>query len=282
MRAAIVAVTGIVLGSFQAPDAGQVRDSLDAYLRAYEPQLSALVAEEHMQQRVGPSRQALNVVPKIENRALVAEVAFVNLPGEAGWLGFRRVTNINGRPVKDPGQTLARLLSGGRGDRDQAHLLLEQSASYNLGSPRTTNLPNLPLELLHPRHRPRFTQRIDGRERIRGTETMRLVFDERSTPTIIQRPEGGDMLTKVMAWIEPRTGRLLRAHVTISDARFGIQQFPSTVWVDFREHESFGLLVPVEMKEEFFAGRFNEGTSAAKYSNYRKFQTSARVVQPVQ
>ena len=40
------------------------------------------------------------------------------------------------------------------------------------------------------------------------------------------------------------------------------------------------MLVPYEMKEEFFAGRFREGTGTARYSNYRQFRTAARMVPP--
>ena len=56
--------------------------------------------------------------------------------------------------------------------------------------------------------------------------------------------------------------------------------FDNVIWVDFRPDEKLGLLVPYEMKEEFFAGRFREGTGTAKYSNYRQFRTAARIVPP--
>ena len=236
-----------------------------------------------MSQRVGPSLDAnrASFTAKPQNRALISEVAFVSLPGGVGWLGFRRVVDVNGKTVRDPGPPLAQLLSGGFDDRDQARLLLEQSASQNLGAPRTTNLPNLPLELLHPRHRHRFAVRYDGREKIRGIETARLVLNERSSPTIIQRPEGGDMNSMVSAWVDETTGRLLRAEVKTSDARIGVLQFANVIWVDFKEDANLGLLVPAEMRETFYAGKFTDGTGVAKYSNYRKFQTTTRIVPPV-
>ncbi len=36
------------------------------------------------------------------------------------------------------------------------------------------------------------------------------------------------------------------------------------IWVDFRMDEKLDMLVPYEMKEEFFAGRFREGTGTAR------------------
>ena len=265
----------------QVDDGDALRNRLDKYLLEYEPQMSALVADERLTQRDGPSPEAFRQTAEpTKNRILESEVAFIGLPGNTGWLGFRRVLKVKGKAVKDIGTPLATLLSeGASDDYDQARLLLRDSAQHNLGMPRTTNLPNLPLEFLHPRNRHRLHHRLDGREKIRGIDTARLVFEEHSMPTIIQRPEGGDMLSLIMAWVEPSTGRLIRAQVKTRDARIGVRPFDNIIQVDFRLDEKLGLLVPFEMKEDFFAGRFREGTGTARYSNYRQFKTAARVVQ---
>ena len=278
MKFTVLAVAAAL--AIQADDASAIRERLDKYLLEYEPQLSTLVADERMTQRDAPSERALvNVAPDTKNRSMESEVAFISLPGNTGWLGFRRVVRVNGKEVKDKGTPLAVLLTDGASDDyDQARLLLADSASANLGSPRTTNLPNLPLEFLHPRNRHRLHHRIDGREKIRGLDTTRMVFEEHSTPTIIRRPEGGEMQSLVTAWVETTTGRLIRAQVKTRDARIGVLPFDNTIWVDFRVDEKLGLLVPYEMKEEFFAGRFREGTGSARYTNYRQFKTAARVV----
>lgn len=269
------------LAVYQGPNAEAVRDRLDAYLLAYEPQLSSLVAEELMIQRDGPSRSAVSATPDTKNRRIVSEVAFISLPGGTGWLGFRRATKLNGKDLPDAGPPLGVLLTDGdKDDHDQAQLLLAESARLNLGLPRTTNLPNLPLEFLHPRNRRRFAHRVDGTENIRSHATTRLVLNETSSPTMIQRPEGGDMTSLITAWVETGTGRLIRAQVKTRDVRIGVLPFDATVWVDFGLEEKLGLLVPVEMKEEFYAGRFREGTGTARYSKYRRFQTTARIVPP--
>lgn len=279
MKALAILIAGIF--AFQADETTPLRDRLDTYLIAYEPQLSALVAEELLIQRDAPGPGAtVNAAPDTKHRRINSEVAFIGLPGDAGWLGFRRVVRVNGKVVGDAGPALATLLTdGAKDDFDQARLLLQESARHNLGSPRTTNLPNLPLEFLHPRNRHRLHQRIDSAEKIRGIQTTLMIFQEHSTPTIIQRPEGGDMQSLVRAWVETATGRLIRAEVRTRDARLGVlAAFDNVIRVDFRLDEKLGLLVPYEMDEVFFAGRFREGTSNARYSNYRKFQTGARIV----
>ena len=269
--------------SAQADDAGVIRDRLDQYLLDYEPKLSSLVAEELLIQRDAPGRgAAVNAAPDTKHRRLNSDVAFIGLPGDAGWLGFRRVLKVNGKTIADAGPPLAVLLTNGASDDyEQARLLLQESARHNLGAPRTTNLPNLPLEFLHPRNRHRLHQRIDATERVRGIETTLLVLQEHSTPTIIQRPEGGDMQSLVRAWVETTTGRLIRGEVRTRDARLGVlAAFDNVIKVDFRPDPKLGILVPYEMEEIFFAGRFREGTSTARYSNYRQFRTAARVMPP--
>ena len=278
---AIAAVmTALVLA--QADDGDAIRDRLDKYLFDYEPQLSSVVAEERMTQRDGASRFANSQTAEpTKNREIVSEVAFIGLPGNAGWLGFRRVVKVNGKALADAGPSLSVLLTdGATDDYDQARLLLTESARHNLGGARTTNLPNLPLEFLHPRNRHRLHHRLDGMEKVRGVNAARMVFEEHSTPTIIQRPEGGDMQSLITAWVEPGTGRLLRAQVKTRDARIGVLPFDQLIAVEFRVDEKLGMLVPFEMKEDFFAGRFREGTGTAKYSNYRQFRTAARLVPP--
>jgi hypothetical protein len=261
-------------------DADAIRDRLDKYLLGYEQELSTLVADEHMTQRegLGQGGNPDTVGPR-KDRRIVSEVAFVGLPGDVGWLGFRKVVKVNGKTLADAGPSLAAILSdGAKDDFDRARLLLSQSAEHNLGFPRTTNLPNLPLEFLHPRNRKRLSHRIDGMEKIRGVQTARMVFEETSTPTIIRRPDGGEMRSLISAWVEPETGRLLRASVKTRDGRIGVLPYDNLIWVDFRPDEQLGLLVPYEMKEDFFAGRFREGSGTARYTNYRQFKTSARIV----
>ena len=143
--------------------------------------------------------------------------------------------------------------------------------------PRTTNLPNLPLEFLHQRNRKRLLPRADGRERVHGVETVRLVFLERMTPTLIRNPNGSDMPSVIRAWVDPASGRLLRAEVsTFVSAE--VSEFENNIRVEFAQSKALGLLVPVEMREVFPVGPPATGTSVANYSNFRRFQTSARIV----
>ena len=261
------------------PTAQEIRARLNAYLTQYEPKLSELIADETMVQRNERGEDRSDGEGPPEARTMRSEVAFIALPGSAGWMGFRRVLKVGTEDVEDKQETLLSVLAGGsRDDYFKARAMLADSARYNLGSPRTTNLPNLPLEILHPRHTKRFSVRINGKERVNGRNTTKLVFVETWTPTIIRAYDNSDMRSIVAAFVDEKTGELLRADVITRDPRDERVAFDYVISVVFQHDKQFNLLVPSTMHEDFFAGVNRRAWGDAKYTNYRRFQTSARIV----
>lgn len=264
------------------PIALQTLARLDEYLERYHVGLSQLVADERMVQNVargtGSGVNAIRLTREIHS-----EVAFVDLPGGAGWLGFRDVQRVSGRSVRRAGPSLAEaLVRSGADNYQQARALLLASARHNLGEPRTTNLPTLPLELLHQRHRWRHDVRLEAYERVEGRRTARVLLEERSTPSLVRRGDGGDLMARVVGWIEPETGQLWRAEVRFEDPRLGFAErhAPTTVLVHFKATGPDGLLVPDLMEERFFDSVYGPGDGESRYRNYRRFDTAARVVPP--
>jgi hypothetical protein len=267
----------------EGPD--ELAARLRAYLTTYEAALGEVVAIERMTQRTGP-----HILSDGETntsgapRVLESDVAFVGLPGGAGWLGYRDVLRRNGRPLRRTGPPLHALLAVERTEsQDRARALLIASAAHNLGAPRTINLPSLPLEFLHGRNTHRLTivaaaSQLEGRSECRG---RRLDFRESALPTLIQRPEGGDMPSRVAAWVEPGSGRLCKAEVRTRDGHGGDDSVEAVVRVEFERDTAVGLTVPRRMEEEFFVPPLGRGTGEARYSNYRRFRTSGRLVPPV-
>jgi hypothetical protein len=208
-------------------------------------------------------------------RRIKSEVAFIALP-DGGWLGFRHVKSVNDIAIIDAELSLGNALQ--RSSYDSARSLVEASAAHNLGLPRTTNLPNLPLEFLHRRNRQRLLPRIDGTQRVRNVETTRVVLIERMSPTLIKNPAGGDMPSVVRAWIDHRDGRLMRAEVTTFPSFNAIEVAENRIHVEFSENKALGMLVPTEMRERFPVAGDHRGSSIATYANFRRFSTSARIV----
>lgn len=287
---ALLALLGEVIARQRAePEA--VRSRLHTYLSAYEEQLRTVVAEERMRQwpmrdagagsvflgaRVGSVRRDSSRV-----RILESDVAFVSLPGNAGWLGYRDVRQVGGRAVRRKGPSLEDLLKATSDDaRERAMVLLLESARHNLGAPRTINLPSLPLELLHQRNQARYVIETSSGDQAGDCQALRLDLAETARPSIIQRPEGGDIPTRVSAWVEPETGRLCKAEVRMRDARIGVPDFTAIVTVEFAYHDGLDLTVPMRMLEVFFIPQRSFGESEATYANYRRFTTSGRLLPP--
>ena len=76
----------------------------------------------------------------------------------------------------------------------------------------------------------------------------------------------------------PSHGRLWKAKVIARDTRDNAFPLNAIVSLTFKQHDSLGLLVPATMHEEFFAGVGRRAWGDATYTNYRRFQTSARIV----
>ena len=274
MRAAAVLVA---LASLQAtPSLDATLSRLHEYLLDYEPQLSKLMADELMRQTHSRPAQARSGEPTW--RELNSEIAFVRLPGEGPWLGYRNVTTVNGRTIVERPDRLQALLAGGRDESQRALEMAQESARFNLGQARTTNVPTLPLEILHPRHRQRLTFELHGVQRLNGRRLRHLSFEEVSRPTLIRTPDGGDIVSYGSVWIEEPSGRVFEVELRSVAGTQPMRTLPEAILrVSFAEDAAIGFLVPTRMRETFAIGT-STGTGEARYSNFRRFQTSARII----
>jgi hypothetical protein len=293
------ATTAVAVSLLAAPAAQPEADELELllnrlgnYLLAYETALTTVIASERYEQQElrSPRRRATlaTLVEVARQRTLQSDVAFLRLPDGSSWLGVRDVREVNGRAVVNDEKRLAALVRELRGNRlaagderwlDDAARIVAASALYNLGTARTINMPTTPLAVLHPDHHVQFIFKLHGRDKIGGVMTSRIDFEEFDVPTLVNTPDGDPLFIHGSAWIEPANGRLWRAQLQVRpgpDARVR-PTLDNGLRVDFAYNAELQMLVPKEMTEEFYVigGR---GVGKAKYSNYRRFTTSARVV----
>lgn len=282
MRRHVASITLVVLLAAaldaQAPAADTVDSLLDrfaAYITTYESQLTAIIANERYEQ--------IDVVPGREysiraRRYLESDVAFFRLPGNAEWTGFRAVRQADGLRIAGGGLRLADLLQDGVDIVSQARAITAASSKYNLGAPRTTNMPTVPLEIFHPDHRRRFNHRLGEPASIRGARTVRVDLDEIVSPTIIRKSGGGDMKSSGSLWIERETGAVWRAEVTFREPGVAPTLLDARLKVEFARDRRLGIMVPIEMRETFQVQN-GRGEGKAFYSNFKRFETSGRIVQ---
>jgi hypothetical protein len=261
-----------------------ILNRLGTYLLEYENQLSTVVAEERYEQREirTSGGNTDRVFPaRVQARTLVSDIAFLRLPGGEAWFGVRDVRKVDGHEVPNNEVRLLELLK--KIDPDglvqRAARIVVASAVHNLGSARTINIPSTPLEVLQPSHHVQFIFKLRGREKVEGTDTVKVDFDEFDVPTLINDFNGEPLFIHGTAWVELANGRLWRSQITVKPhASVHVpRSFQNLLRVDFMLHKELGMMVPKKMYEEFFVlgGR---GTGAATYSNYRRFTTGARLV----
>lgn len=257
-----------------------VVDRLHAYLDAYEPRLSEYVAEEHFHQRLRPlegvNGEMVSGTRVITGRYLVSDIGFLRLPGGLAWLATRSVQSVDGRPVRaTPVRLDDEFVSAGEALFARAKAIAAANARFNLGHPRSLNVPTLPLELLSRRHIAAFDHAADGDDRLAGRRVVRLTFRERPPGAIVAYDDSRFVRANVRAWVAVDDGALLRAAVEMDPPGWGGSH---RVEVHFAPDAGAGLLVPVRLTESF-SGQ-TRGDGVATYGRYRRFRTAGRVLPP--
>lgn len=280
--AIVVFVTcAVVAAAAQQPKLDQVVSRLGTYLAEYEHRFSLLVAEERYQQSgdIAPDASTGNIsrdAPVLpvghQERLLRSDYALTRASDKQAWVGYRDTFEVDGRPVRDRDDRLQRTLTDGVAAR--AVHIAEESSRFNLASTlleRNINVPTLTLEMLHPRNQSRFSFSKAGEERIAAASTWRVDFKERDRPTFIRTTNGRNRLSRGSIWIDPSTGEVWRTMLAWDSLPSG------TITVTYGHVPNIDLLVPLTMTERYHAGTATI-TGDAAYSNYRQFQTGARLL----
>ena len=277
---ATLIVAAFLSGSVSAqprPTVEQLLDRMASYLADYEQQLSSVVADEMFSQRVVYTRAYKNGQPVTadDRRKIESEVAFIRLPGGADWLGFRDVRKINGKAINENQLNLADVLASSKDVIAQARTIAIASAEHNLGVARTTNVPTAALEIIHPRNYKAHAFSLKGDDTVRKTRVAVLGFNETRRPPLVNSG-GQELVSRGRIWLDPRSGAIWRVE-WIYAPPIGS---PASLRVDFDMNTALGMMVPVEMHEEFPAmgGLNSRGDGVAFYTNFRRFGTGARIV----
>jgi hypothetical protein len=261
------------------PRLKDVLSRLERYLTTYESELATLVAEERYEQSISPADGG----PSTTRRTLTSEFGFLRLPGRPEWLGLRDTFAVDGEPVPDHQRgRLDRVLTEGSNPQNLARRIVDENARYNLGGiARTINVPMLALDFLSRRNRGRLSYKKRGEEQLDGRTVWAVTFDERRQPTLVRTPDGRDRPVRGSVLIDPEDGSVLRTELAFDDGRGGASP-ATTITVLYRREATLGLLVPYEMREVYrlatSAGPLEEIDAVARYTNFRQFHTSARIV----
>jgi hypothetical protein len=270
------------------PSLVELLTSAGEYVRAYEGAFRVVVAEEVYVQRLRASPSG----PVQNTRHLSSDVAFVRASGTAlPWFLFRAVYEVDGSAVRDRQARLEKLLLGGTDGLARVRAIADEGARFNLGrSTRNFNVPTLVLAFLHPSLQPRFSFERQGLATIEGRTFVELAFQELGAPTIVRGPDSRpDVLSRGRVWIhDGRDGTVGRTELVLDVKGDGVMT-RMTMVTEYRPRRELALWVPAEMRDrlqtELVGARGRSGSvevvdGLAAYTNFRRFETSGRLVLP--
>lgn len=256
----------------QEPSLDTVLARAARYVSEYHARLSTIVAEEHYRQQVvSTTRSSRNSRQYRELRSDVLLVRSVDGP----WLQFRDVFEVDRKPVRDRDQRLYKLFVEAVPDREQIQAIQSESARYNLGPlQRTVNIPIMGMLFFS-----RDAQAMSEFKRINSGNIKSLAtlaapahvwaieFRETETGTLVRGDGGKDIPSHGRAWIDSRSGRILRTEQISIDTAVRAE-----VNVTYRMEPELDVLVPGEMRERYLMiDRATTITGRAVYSKFRKF-----------
>jgi hypothetical protein len=276
LAAAIVA--GVSVCVAQEPTLDVVVDRLRSYLIDYETKVLQVAADEQYDQWVKRLPGYGGAV--VSRRKLQSTFFLVRLPDGQAWHGLRDVSSVDGKAVTRPDRSMEELLRERAADAVERGLAMTRAnAKYNIGGAyRTINVPLQTLELLHPQHRNQFQFTAAGQARMAGQQTWQVDFAEQKSPSIITDGFGGDILARGRVWVEPLTGAVLKTELRVGGPTSAFQ-YPALITVEYRRDKRLQLLLPYEL-EETYTFNIEVLHGHASYRNYRRFETSAKLLGP--
>ena len=256
--------------SAQAPDQlDAVLDKAGDYVAAYEKTFVGVVAEETYRQEVrGVGRtdqRGFATEGRAERRDLKSDMLLVRAPAGDRWIQFRDVFEVDGKPVRDRAERLAKLfLQPSASTQQQVDDIAAASARFNIGGVnRNVNLPVLALTVLEPQNRAWFSFK-GGRK---GNNLFELEYREERSGTLIRTTGDQAMPSRGRFSIDLTTGRVLSSELIAESGSLRAQ-----IDVTYTPEPAMDMLVPREMREKY---ALKDGTNIdgrATYANFRRYQ----------
>jgi hypothetical protein len=255
-----------------------------AYVADFHRQLASIVAEERYVQDWWPRRAQGATL--IAHRVLLSDLLLVKPVGDAPWMEFRDVFEVDGRPIRERNERLLKMfLEPSPSAAGQISRILNESARFNIGDiQRNVNTPIFPLQFLEAANQPRFKfkQTSDRRPKTLtaaapadaafrvSTEVWVIAYDEKQSGTMIKTARMKDLPSRGRFWIEPASGRVLMSELIAEN-----REVRATIDVSFQSEPLLGLLVPVEMRERYARNQTHSLVEGrARYGKFRQFQVN--------
>ena len=288
----VVASPAVAVPEERSPELTAALDAAATYLEHYEHRISAIGAEEAYHQAVSPLTGSVGSSPiqrrlsagsdvaEPRTRNTRANIMTISL-GAQGWVAFRDVFQVDGRPVRDREERLVRLLQHVTPDSlQQARQIAAESARYNLDPDtmhidRTINVPTTALLFLRAANQSRSSFHLGKPERVGGVDCVTLQFDERTQPRLIRTSD--DAAAHGTIWIDMANGgRVIKTEVRMqSGNQPGQSSVRSETTVTYAHVDKLDVWVPTVMDETYEVTATRQVvTGHATYSDFREFKVT--------
>ena len=268
LAAATAVIHTVVAASARTP-VEKLLDRASAYVTSFVREFSTVVAEEQYVQDSHPMADVDMVSGgpvqgRQQHVELRSDYLFVNTSTASRWLTFRDVYSVNGRPVRDREERLARLFVNPAPDAiDRAGEISRDGYRYNVGSKdRTVANPLLALGFLQSEYRQRFDYRLAGIDTSLGPDVWIVKYKERIRPTLLRTNDNRNAVSAGRFWIDGASGRVLQTELETSTG--------DRVMTTFAYDERLEMDVPSEMRDIAWTNHVPV-TGTATYSNFRRF-----------
>jgi hypothetical protein len=255
----------------QTPEVDAVLDKVGDYVFDYEQTFVGVVAEETYRQevkgRVSTDARGFASEGQAQRRDLRSDMLLVRARAGDRWMQFRDVFEVDGKPVRDRAERLAKLfLQPSASGQKQVEDITTESARYNIGGVnRNVNLPVLALTVLETPNRAWFS--FKGSRKSGGT--FELEYQEERGGTLIRTTGDQTMPAHGRFTIDLATGRVLASEM-IAESRALRAQIDVTYGLE----PAMTLFVPKEMREKY---TLKDGTvieGKATYAKFRHYQVT--------
>jgi hypothetical protein len=268
----------------EQPSLTTVLNRAAAYVAEFHRLLTGVVAQERYLQEVKryANRPSLRTPVTQE---LLSDLLLVRPAAGGEYTEFRDVFEVNHTPVRDRDERLTKLfLDASPSARTQIGQILDESSRFNIGDiQRNINTPLFALQILelHNQDRFKFKRSKDRRPTIGANEpdvpgafhataeVWTIEFDETREGTLVRTENRKDIPSRGRFWIEPDTGRVLMSELIVKS-----RAITATVDVSYQSEPLVGLLVPIEMRENYEDRHGAHIVGAATYGRFRQFQVS--------
>src|SRR5262252_7903090 len=210
---------------------------------------------------------------RARHRDLRSDFLLVKAPDTEALVPFRDVLTVDGVPVRDREERLAKLFIADHSGNimELAERIGAEGARYNLGNMRSTlGNPVLGLGVLQRSYQPRFRFSLGKEDRAVGPSALVVEFKETVSPAMIRGEAGRDLMAHGRVWIDAPTGRVLKTELQVEQPAIR-----ATVTTWFRLEEKSGVGVPSEMREQYTLANGNRISTIATYGRFRRFDVSA-------